>query len=112
MVERLQAGTRKAVDVMNQSREEAQSVVEQATKAGSSLSAISSAVSRINDMSIQIASAAEEQSATADEINRNITSISEMSNETTVGAQQTAAASGDLARLGTELQALVGRFKT
>jgi len=111
VIEKLQAGSRKAVDVMNKSRGEAQSVVEQATKAGASLSTISSAVARINDMSIQIASAAEEQSATADEINRNITNISEMANETTAGAQQTAAASGDLARLGTELQELVGRFR-
>ena len=110
VIEKLQAGSRKAVDVMNKSRNEAQAVVEQATKAGASLSAISSAVARINDMSIQIASAAEEQSATADEINRNITSISEMANETSAGAQQTAAASDDLARLGTELQELVGRF--
>jgi len=111
MVERLQTGSRKAVDVMSKSREEAQAVVEQATKAGASLSTISEAVERINDMSAQIASAAEEQGATAEEINRNITIISEMSSETSTGAQQTAAASADLARLGSELQGLVGRFK-
>ena len=111
VIEKLQTGSRKAVDVMNKSRNEAQEVVEQATKAGASLSAISSAVARINDMSLQIASAAEEQSATADEINRNIVGISEMANETSSAAQQTAAASGDLARLGTELQELVGRFR-
>ncbi len=111
VIEKLQTGSRKAVEVMNRSSEEAQSVVEQATKAGASLAAISSAVERINDMSTQIASAAEEQSATADEINRNIISITEMSNETSTGAQQTATASDDLARLGTELQSLVGRFK-
>jgi len=111
VIEKLQTGSRKAVEVMNKSSEEAQSVVTQATKAGASLVAISSAVGRINDMSTQIASAAEEQSATADEINRNIISITEMSNETSTGAQQTATASDDLARLGTELQSLVGQFK-
>ena len=111
MIEKLQAGSRKAVEVMSGSREEAHAVVDQATKAGSSLSVISTAVKRINDMSIQIASAAEEQSATAEEINRNITSISEMANETSTGAQQTSTASGDLARLGTELQEVVGRFR-
>ena len=111
MIEKLQAGSRKAVEVMNGSCEEAHAVVDQATKAGTSLSVISTAVKRINDMSIQIASAAEEQSATAEEINRNITSISEMANETSTGAHQTAAASGDLARLGTELQQVVGRFR-
>ncbi|HEC12709.1 MAG TPA: methyl-accepting chemotaxis protein [Acidiferrobacteraceae bacterium] len=111
VIEKLQAGSRKAVEVMSKSSEEAQSVVEQATKAGTSLSAISTAVECIKDMSTQIASAAEEQSATAEEINRNITSITEIAHETSTGAQQTASASEDLARLGAELQGLVGQFK-
>lgn len=111
VIEKLQAGSRKAVDVMNASREETKSVVEQATKAGASLSAISAAVTRINDMSTQIASAAEEQNATAEEINRNITNISEIAAQTTTGAQQTADASSELARLGADLQTVVGQFK-
>ncbi len=111
VIEKLQAGSRNAVEAMNRSREEAQSVVEQATKAGSSLSIISTAVERINDMSTQIASAAEQQSATAEEINRNITNISEIANETTAGAQQTTLASADLAELSSTLHGLVSRFK-
>lgn len=111
VIEKLQAGSRKAVEVMYKSSEEARMVVEQASKAGTSLSAISAAVERINDMSTQIASAAEEQSATTEEINRNITGISEMAGETSTGAQQTATASGDLARLGAELQEIVGQFR-
>jgi len=110
VIEKLQAGSRKAVEVMNMSRDETKSVVVQATKAGASLSVISEAVTRINDMSTQIASAAEEQNATAEEINRNITNISEMANQTTSGAQQTAAASEELARLGSDLQSIVGQF--
>ncbi len=112
MVERLQSGSREAVSVMSQSRQEAQRVVEQASLAGESLSAISAAVARISDMSAQIASAAEEQTATAEEINRNVTEIFEMSNETSTAAQQTAQASSELAQLGAELQQLVARFKT
>ena len=111
VIEKLQAGSRKAVDVMKKSREEAHSVVEQASKAGNSLAIISEAVAKINDMSTQIASAAEEQNATAEEINRNIINISSMSNETSQGAQQTVTATEDLARLGTELQSLVIQFK-
>ena len=110
VIEKLQNGSRRAVEVMNRSSDEAQSVVRQASLAGESLSAISAGVERINDMSTQIASAAEQQNATAEEINRNIASISTMSAETSTGAQQTASASGDLARLGTELQQLVSRF--
>lgn len=111
VIEKLQTGSRKAVEVMNRSSEEAQSVVEQATKAGDSLSTISLAVDRINDMSNQIASATEQQTVTAEEINRNVTQIAEMSNETSSGAQQTASASDDLAQLGTKLNGLVAQFK-
>ena len=111
VIEKLQAGSRKAVDVMNKSCEEAQSVVEQAAKAGTSLSAILAAVERITEMSTQIASASEQQNATTEEINRNITIISGMGNETSIGAQQTASASEGLARLATDLQGLVKQFK-
>ena len=109
VIEKLQAGSRSAVEVMQKSRE-AHSVVELATNAGLSLSAISSAVANINGMSIQIASAAEQQSATAEEINRNIMSISTMANDTSVGAQQTESASADLARMAANLQGLTARF--
>ncbi len=111
VIEKLQVGSRKAVEVMNQSREQAQAVVEQATNAGSSLTAISAAVERINDMSTQIASAAEQQSTTAEEVNNNISGITRMANETAGAAQKTASASEDLARLGSELQGLVGKFR-
>jgi len=108
---KLQTGSRKAVEVMTQSREDARSVVEQAARADESLSAISTAVARINDMSTQIASAAEQQSATTEEINRNIVNISNMSSETVVGAQQSVSSTEDLAQLGVRLQGLVGGFK-
>ncbi len=111
VIDKLQSGSRKAVEVMNVSCEEASSVVEQANQAGESLNSISSAVARIHDMSNQIASAAEEQEATAEEINRNINNISEVAQETATGAQQTASASEELARLATSLQELVTRFK-
>jgi len=111
VIEKLQIGSREAVEVMETSRESAQSVVEQASNAGGSLSTISAAVVRINEMSTQIASAAEEQSVTTEEINRNILSINEMADETSTGAQQTSAASRDLAQLATELQGIIAQFK-
>ena len=111
VIEKLQAGSRKAVEVMNASQEEAQSVVEQATRAGNSLARISTAVDQINEMSTQIASAAEEQSATAEEINRNITNVNDMVNETSGGAKQTALASEELMRLAADLKGVVSQFK-
>ena len=111
MIEKLQGGSRKAVTVMNQSRDEARKAVEQANKAGASLGTIAEAVSRISDMSTQIASAAEEQAATAEEVTRNVTNIADMTAETLTGAQHTASASEDLARLAGELQTVVNQFR-
>jgi methyl-accepting chemotaxis protein len=110
MIEKLQTGSRQAVAVMEQSREEASSAVEFAMQTGEALSTITQAVARINEMSTQIANAAEEQGAVAEEINRNIVMINDMSNQTADGASETATASRDLAHMATELQSLVERF--
>ena len=112
VIENLQKGSRKAVQVMSQSRKEAYEVVVQAKKAGESLANISLAVARINDMSLQIAQVTEKQNMTCKEINKSIMDISKMSNETSVGAKETYYASQDLARLGNELQTLVVQFQT
>ncbi len=110
MIEKLQSGSRQAVAVMDQSREEAQSAVELATQTGTALATITQAVEKINEMSSQIASAAEEQGSVAEEINRNIVRINDMSNQTADGAHETATASQNLAHMATELQGLVAQF--
>ncbi|RDH86219.1 MAG: hypothetical protein DIZ78_08525 [endosymbiont of Escarpia spicata] len=96
---------------MGKSRDKAHAVAEQASNTGSSLVSIVGAIGRITDMSAQIASASEEQSAVAEEINRNVVQINDMTEQSAAGAQQTSVASGDLARLATDLQLLVGQFK-
>jgi len=111
MIEKLQSGSQQAVDVMEQSQKQAQSAVEHATNAGTSLSTIAGVVESINDMSTQIASAAEEQSVVAEEINRNIVSIRDKAEQTAAGTEHTTAASGELAQLATKLQGLVGQFR-
>jgi methyl-accepting chemotaxis protein len=110
MIEKLQTGSRQAVTVMEQSREEAKSAVDLATNTGTALKTITQAVEKINEMSTQIASAAEEQGSVAEEINRNIVKINDMSNQTSDGAKETATASKNLAHMATELQGLVARF--
>ena len=112
MIEQLQQGARNAVKAMESSSERSQHSVEQASRAGESLEVIARAVTTINDMNLQIASAAEEQSSVAEEINRNVTNINEVVNQTAVGAQQSQVSSTELARLSYELQALVNQFKT
>jgi len=111
MVEALQNGANKAVQVMGESRGRAKGTVEQAAHAGESLESIVRAVATITDMNNQIASAAEEQSAVAEEINRSVVSIQQVSHETASGAEQTEASSSELSQLGAQLQQLVAQFK-
>ena len=70
------------------------------------------AVGAYSPLSIEkFASASEEQSAVAEEINRNIVSISQVTSQTADGSRQTAAASDELAQLAAQLQTLVGQFR-
>ncbi len=111
MIEQLQAGSRNAVSVMQNSRDRAQDSVDHAAKAGESLQAINQAVNSISEMNLQIASAAEEQTSVADEINKNITEISGIAERTALGAEQNARASESLTELAGELTQVVGKFR-
>jgi len=111
MIEKLQSGSKQAVQVMGQSREQAQTAVEQVTSAGSSLAAISTAVGHINDMSVQIANAAKEQSAVSEEMNRNIININDKASHNVASSEQIAVANHSLANMASELQGLVAQFK-
>lgn len=111
LIDALQTGSEKAVTAMNSSRERASETVEKATQAGESLSSITRAVGTIVEMNTQIASASEEQSSVAEEINRNVVNIQSISEQTAAGAEQTSTASAELAQLGEQLQRLVGQFR-
>jgi len=111
MIEKLQSGSREAVQVISKSQEQTQSAVQQAAQASTSLATIASTVVHINDMSTQIANAAEEQSAVSEEINRNIVRVNDMSTEASECAGKTAQASQELATMAAELQNLVRQFK-
>lgn len=112
MIERLQSGARSAVEVMEQGRQQAHNSVEQASLAGQSLTAIAKSIKIISDMNTQIATAAEEQSAVAEEINRNINTISSLGQQVFKSAEMSSASSNELANLSAGLQHLVGKFKT
>lgn len=112
MIERLQNGARDAVKAMDQGRTQATTSVEQAGLAGQSLATITKAVARITEMNTQIASAANEQSTVAEEVNRNVVNINDVADQVTQNASHTASSGTELARLANELRAMVGRFKT
>lgn len=111
MIERLQAGANNAVNVMDVGQNRAQEGVEHSNNAATALTRITDAVTIINEMNTQIASAAEEQSATTEEINRNIVSINTLAEQTLDGAYQSTAASEELASLASDLNKLVSQFK-
>jgi methyl-accepting chemotaxis protein len=111
MITRLQNGTQNAVQVMDSSRELAGNSVTHAREAGEALLAITNAVSEINDMNSQIASATEQQAAVAGEMSANITRISELGEQNAAGANQTTASSNELSQMATHLQGLVCQFK-
>jgi aerotaxis receptor len=107
MIEGLQAAARDAARVMEDGRNKAANGVQQVAKTGESLTSIAAAVDRIAGMSAQIATASEEQSAVAEEINRNILNITRVVDETAEGASNTATASENLLKLSGGLQALL-----
>jgi len=110
MIERLQVSARDAVSVMKQSRGKAEETVQQAARAGTSLEEINHAVTQINQLNMQIASAAHEQSAVVEEINKKISNISGITDQTAAGAQQTASATNELNQLAEQLHNLVKKF--
>jgi methyl-accepting chemotaxis protein len=111
MIAKLQTGARDAVGTMTQGRNSAQASVTEAQKAAAALEAITQAVSTINDMNTMIASASEQQSATAEEMNKSLSNIHTLAESNASGAAQTTGASEELARLAVQLQEMVGQFK-
>ncbi|AZD16822.1 methyl-accepting chemotaxis protein [Pseudomonas chlororaphis] len=111
MIDRLQQGTRTAVEAMRRSSDAGDGTSHQANEAGASLDAMAQLIGTINSMNAQIASAAEEQTAVAEEINRSVhqiaVAVDSVADETQLGAQT----SRSLADLGQRLGRLVGQFR-
>lgn len=111
LIASLQNGTQQVVSTMDASRNLTDSSVELTRRAGTSLDTITRTVSSIQAMNQQIAAAAEQQSAVAEEINRSVMNVRDVSDQTSAASEETAASSVELARLGTHLQGLVGKFQ-
>ncbi len=111
VIEGLQQGTRDVVDAMHGSHRQAQGSVEQVDEAVAALQRIGEAVTVINDMNLQIASAAEEQSSVAEEINRNVAAIRDVTESLSSQAEESAQVSQSLNRLANHQQGLMEQFK-
>ncbi|RWU20944.1 methyl-accepting chemotaxis protein [Pseudomonas alkylphenolica] len=111
MVSALQAGTRDAVDFMQESSFKADDCVQQAQEAGAALAEITSAVAQMRESNTQIAVAAEQQSQVAEEMNRAVVSIRDVTEETVQQTVDSATTSSELATLAGELSKAIGQLK-
>ncbi|MDF5831743.1 methyl-accepting chemotaxis protein [Pseudomonas syringae] len=111
MISTLQGGTETAAQNMRDSCELVNRAVEQTRNAQSALSRINQEVSAINHMNAQIASASVQQSAVAEDVAINITSIHDSTLKSANGSQQVATASEELAQLADRLTRKVAFFK-
>lgn len=112
VIEKMQNSTSKAVSVMAEGQSQAQISVEQALRAGESLTAINQSVQRISDMNTQIATAAEEQAVVANEINQNFNQITHSASRAEQEALKISSASKQLESLARVLEKNVSQFKT
>ena len=111
MIKAVQEGTQAAVKAMDPSRQTAANGAELVSQAGDSLDRITGSVQTINDMSTQIATAVEEQSAVAEEINRNILNIKDQADEILRMARELDEGGEGLLRLASDQRALVSGFE-
>ena len=111
MIDRLQGATSHTVSTMLRAGETGESTRDHANQAGESLDAISALIGTINSMNAQIAAAAEEQTAVAEEINRSVHHIADAVDGVASDAAQGAQTARELNGLAEQLQRLVGQFR-
>lgn len=111
-IEKLQQGTRTAVEAVQVSRQEAEQVGTKASEASESFTGITQSVSKSTEMNTHIAFASEQQCSVSEEINASLLRISSSAQDAADGAQQVSTASDQLMSLASELSEQVNKFKT
>lgn len=111
IIAELQNRTKIAGENIHRSQTLMSSTVDKANEAGLAITEINETVSQISHMNIQIATAAEEQNAVTEELNKNVINISVASEEIADGAKHMAHACRDLSQLSSKLHGVVQRFR-
>ena len=111
MIENLQQGVARAVNVMQECSREMDSCVDQSSQANNAMEEVQGIVVLISDMSSQIASAAEQQQATSADIATNLNRISDISDLNYQGIERVAETSQQLDSLAEQQEGLVQRFR-
>jgi len=111
MIKAIQSETKGAVMAMEEGVREVESGTDEAAKSGTALQAILEQINTVNMQVSQIATAAEEQTATTAEISSNIQQINDVVQHTANGANESVIAANQLSTLAEDLQRLVGQFR-
>ncbi len=111
IIERVQSGARQAVTAMVSGKRKAEQNAEEAGRAREALCEIQQQVQSISEVNVQIATAAQQQSHVAEEINTNVSSISNASRDNAESARLARETTDKLAELANELQQVIGRFR-
>ncbi|KFE48670.1 chemotaxis protein [Pseudomonas congelans] len=111
LIQALQKGTGAASGLMDASLQRTEGTVVLARQAEQALVEINQSIGTIEQMSQQISAAAEQQSAVTEEINRSVLSVRDIADQSASATEQSAASTVELARLGSDLQSMVARFK-
>ena len=112
IIDHLQDQAQEAVKVINSTHEYAEETVNQASAASETLTKIVTSVMTITDMSNQIATAAEQQSAVAEEIDRNITNISSGAVAANEAVEAAADSADDISMEVEQMYKMMSDFKT
>ncbi|AKF48752.1 methyl-accepting chemotaxis protein [Pseudomonas syringae pv. syringae] len=111
IIQQLQGATDAAVQQMQAGQQKAHACISAASDASGSLSSISQGVERIVEMNTQIASAAVQQHAVSEDINRNVMEIRNSSGTLMLGIDNNAVTADELARVASDMRNVVARFK-
>ncbi|RTE85732.1 MULTISPECIES: methyl-accepting chemotaxis protein [Gammaproteobacteria] len=109
--QRLLRGATEAMEAMEVSQTQAGESVELSKHSGEAFSRVSTSVSNVADLNIQISTATEEQASVAEDVSKNVNHIADSVRDVVTGASQCSSSSEELARLAADLQQQVEAFK-
>lgn len=111
LIDQLQTRSRQAQKAMENGQTYTNTCIERAETAASHLDEVVGAIGSINDMTSQIAAAAEQQSSVSEDISQRVVSINDTATELSEGAGEVNRESGKLFELVKELESKLNRFR-
>ncbi|MBO2548024.1 methyl-accepting chemotaxis protein [Shewanella algae] len=111
LISEIQSGVSAVMESNSQTQSQSSELQKQAEAAGSAMDQILSLVAQISDMNTQLASATEEQSLVTEEINRNVSTISELTHASVQANASNQSAAMSLEQISQNMRRTLGQFK-